>query len=200
MMSVSFQAPLMEKHLINGPQHSISPRPVTVGIDLCRMFWWEMSFSLRNHGFWNDIQGKTLMKHNTYRIQLQSISCQAYYSECLWYTCSQVADIQRAYVALVELITKVFICLHNYLWLIDNAGYQPSRFIDCEVDDGSIIPGDWTRETNDDANVVQIQRIGGNRYTFEAGQAREQFKNYFNDKGSIPWQYDHVRNWGNGNA
>lgn len=72
--------------------------------------------------------------------------------------------------------------------------------VDCEVDDGSIIPGDWTRETNDDANVVQIQRIGGNRDTFEAGQAREQFKNYFNDKGSIPWQYDHVRNWGNGNA
>ena len=72
-------------------------------------------------------------------------------------------------MGLVELITKVSICLHNYLPLTDNAGYQPSRFIDREVDDCRIIPGDLTRETNGDANVVQIERIGGNRYTFEAG-------------------------------
>ena len=50
------------------------------------------------------------------------------------------------------------------------------------------IEGDWRRETNGDSNLVQIERIGGNHYLFEAGQAGEDFKNYFNNEGCVLWQ------------
>ena len=38
----------------------------------------------------------------------------------------------KANVALVKLITKASVCLRNYLRLIENPGYLPSGFIDCE--------------------------------------------------------------------
>lgn len=102
----------------------------------------------------------------------------------------------KANVDLVDLIAKAAVCLHNYLRLTDNARYIPAGFM--ESYDGSIVPGDWRNVTaGDEGGLTGLARIGGNRYTFDAGNARDEFKHYFNNEGSVPWQYDHVRNCGN---
>lgn len=104
----------------------------------------------------------------------------------------------KANVDLVDLIAKAAVCLHNYLRLTDNARYIPAGFMDSESDDGSIVPGDWRNVTaGDEGGLTGLARIGGNRYTFDAGNARDEFKHYFNNEGSVPWQYAHVRNCGN---
>ena len=103
----------------------------------------------------------------------------------------------KANVELVDLITKATVCLHNYLRLTHNTTYVPAGFVDCENEDGTIILGDWRKVTGErEAGLARLERIGGNRYSHDAGQARDDFKEYFNNEGSVPWQYDHVRNCG----
>ena len=58
----------------------------------------------------------------------------------------------RANVETVEQIVKAVVCLHNNLRLTDNANYVPGGFVDCENNDGSIIPGDWR-------NVVTMMTV-----------------------------------------
>ena len=104
----------------------------------------------------------------------------------------------KANVDLVEKITKGAICLHNYLRLTENAKYVPTGFVDSEDDSGQIIPGDWrTVLHNDENGIPTMNRIAGNRYTFEAASSRTDFKEYFNSAdGEVPWQWQHVRNCG----
>ena len=79
----------------------------------------------------------------------------------------------RANVDLVEKITKSTICLHNYLRLTENAGYIPAGFVDREDGTGNIVPGDWIREVELDSGHRVLNRLGGNRYGFDAGEARD---------------------------
>ena len=105
----------------------------------------------------------------------------------------------RADVALVEKIVQAtIICLHNYLRLTENANYTPVGFVDCEDSSGNIIPCDWRSEVRgDEGGLRQLNQIGGNRYTFEAGRARDDFKSYFNSpEGEVPWQLQHVLSCG----
>ena len=104
--------------------------------------------------------------------------------------------IKAVNIQLVDSVTKAAVCLHNYLRLTENAKYLPTGFVDCESDDGTIIPGDWRTITGNDNGLVHIERIGGNRHTFEAGHVRNFFKDHFNNEGSVPWQYNHVRSCG----
>ena len=61
------------------------------------------------------------------------------------------------------------------------------------------MPGDWRNEVNAaDGGLRVLNRIGGNRYTFDAG-AKLAFKNYFNSadgEAECPWQLDHVKSLG----
>ena len=104
----------------------------------------------------------------------------------------------RANVTTVEKITKAALCLHNYLKLTENANYVPSGFVDSEDGSGNIIPGDWRTVVSDDqGGMLGLNRNVGNRYKFEAGKARNDFKNYFNSpEGEVPWQLKHVRSCG----
>jgi len=104
----------------------------------------------------------------------------------------------RANVDLVTLIVQATVSLHNYLRLTENSHYIPAGFVDCEDNEGNLIPGDWRREVNDDnTGLTQLDRITGNRYTFEAGRSRDDFMAYFNSPaGEVPWQLQHVRNSG----
>ena len=104
----------------------------------------------------------------------------------------------RANVELVERITKATVCLHNYLRLTENAKYIPTGFVDSEDETGQIIPGDWRAVIQDDeGGLINARKIGGNRYTFDAGRSREDFKDYFSsEKGQVAWQWQHVRNCG----
>ena len=105
----------------------------------------------------------------------------------------------RANVDLVDKITQATVCLHNYLRLTDNSGYMPSGFVDCEDSSGNILPGNWREEVADNDAFRDVQRIGGNRYTYDAGNIRSAFRDHFNSEqgeAECPWQLRHVRNCG----
>ena len=104
----------------------------------------------------------------------------------------------KANVDLVDKITMASVCLHNYLRLTENATYTPAGFIDSENSTGNILPGDW-RNTGNDGGLNGIGRVGGNRYTVEASDARDAFKAYFNSAdgdADCPWQLQYVRSCG----
>ena len=104
----------------------------------------------------------------------------------------------RAAASTVEGIVKATVCLHNYLRLTENANYIPTGFVDRESDSGDIIPGDWRNIVdNDESGLGSLDRIGSNRYGFEASRARDEFLNYFNStEGAVSWQIQHVRDCG----
>eukprot|EP00795_Rhopilema_esculentum_P010006 gene10006-18632_t len=98
----------------------------------------------------------------------------------------------RAAANTVEGIVKATVCLHNYLRLTENANYIPTGFVDRESNSEDIIPGDWKNIVDSDGS---FNRIGSNRYGFEASRARDEFLNYFNStEGAVSWQIQHVRN------
>ena len=101
----------------------------------------------------------------------------------------------KANIDLVDKITKATVCLHNFLRLTENARYIPTGFVDSEDSSGHIVPGDWRNVTHEDeGGLTNLPRIRGNRYTFEAGNSRSDFKDYFNSaEGQVPWQLEHVR-------
>lgn len=106
----------------------------------------------------------------------------------------------KANVDLVDKITKATVCLHNYLRLTDNATYTPAGFIDSEDSTGNILPGDWRNIVTDgNGGLNEIGRIGGNRYSVEASDARDAFKDYFHSadgEADCPWQLQYVRSCG----
>lgn len=76
----------------------------------------------------------------------------------------------RANVDLVEKISQATVCLHNYLRFTENARYIPTGFVDSEDSSGHIVPGDWRNVIHEDeGGLANLNRTGGNRYTFEAG-------------------------------
>ena len=101
-------------------------------------------------------------------------------------------------VDLVKVIVAATVCLHKYLRLTDNANYIPAGFVDSEDIRGNIVPGDWRHEVAiEGAGLRILRQIGGNRYSYDAGFARENFMEYFNSpEGEVPWQWQHVRSCG----
>ena len=49
----------------------------------------------------------------------------------------------RADIKTVEAIVQACVCLHNFLQLTVKSAYTPQGFIDSEIEDGSICPGNW---------------------------------------------------------
>lgn len=104
----------------------------------------------------------------------------------------------RGSLQLVNKIVQASVCLHNYLRLTENAAYIPAGFVDTEDNIGNIVPGGWRNEVEgDEGGFRQLNRVGGNRYTFESNNIRNNFKHYFNSPvGELPWQLQHVRSCG----
>ena len=101
-------------------------------------------------------------------------------------------------VDLVKVIVAATVCLHNYRRLTDNANYIPAGFVDSDDIRGNIVPGDWRHDVaTEGAGLRILRQIGGNRYSYDAGFARENFMEYFNSpEGEVPWQWQHVRSCG----
>ena len=57
----------------------------------------------------------------------------------------------KADIETVQLIVQASICLHNFLQLIISTFYNPSRFFDTELSDGSVEEGNWRRIVQTDA-------------------------------------------------
>ena len=49
----------------------------------------------------------------------------------------------RADIKTVKAIVQACVCLQNFLRLTAKSAYSPQGFIDSEMEDGSICPGDW---------------------------------------------------------
>ena len=87
-------------------------------------------------------------------------------------------------------IVKSSICLHNFLWQTNSAGYCPKGFIDSYEEIWTIKEGD-----NNGATLLQgILPVRGSRPTTSELEVR---KSYINSmEGSVPWQWDYVRSRG----
>ena len=57
----------------------------------------------------------------------------------------------KADIETVQLIVQASICLHNFLQLTFSTFYNPSRFFDTELSDGSVEEGNWRRIVQTDA-------------------------------------------------
>ena len=99
----------------------------------------------------------------------------------------------KASIETAEAITKAAVCLHNFLRLTQCAGYCPTGFVDSEMDNGEIKPGEWRSQVGRDSNggaVLNINPLRGRRNVQSAIEVREALMNYFlSNNGSLPWQW-----------
>ena len=86
----------------------------------------------------------------------------------------------------------MFLALHNYLRLTDNATYTPKGFIDSEDSTGNVTVGKWRK--NADANgLVNLPNVRGSRYSKDALSMRDALKAYVNSRlNKVDWQLDHA--------
>ena len=85
-----------------------------------------------------------------------------------------------------EKIVLASCLLHNYLRTESPSRYTPSGTCDREsIASGVVTPGDWRNEGN---CFQPLAQQSGNRYSQTAKDVREQFSEYFNTTGQVPWQ------------
>ena len=86
----------------------------------------------------------------------------------------------------------MFLALHNYLRLTDNATYTPKGFIDSEDSTGNVTVGKWRK--NADANgLVNLPNVRDSRYSKDALSMRDALKAYVNSRlNKVDWQLDHA--------
>ena len=68
----------------------------------------------------------------------------------------------------MENIIKATVCLHNYLRLTDIAHYIPTGFVDSESNSGIVIQGDWKKELQDQACLLNFSKSKSKRSVFDA--------------------------------
>lgn len=89
----------------------------------------------------------------------------------------------------VQTITLAACALHNYL-RSTTSSYIANNCIDRE-ENGILIPGSWREENN---GVRQMGQQAGNRVSRTPITIRDEFKNYFVNEGSVPWQDEYAFN------
>ncbi|XP_044583990.1 protein ALP1-like [Cotesia glomerata] len=87
-------------------------------------------------------------------------------------------------------IVKAIICLHNWLRKRDeDNNYIQENMVDCHGENG-FVPGLWRDEVGNHS-ALQDARIHGNNFSSRAAVTiRNEFCDYFNAEGAVPWQYD----------
>ena len=75
--------------------------------------------------------------------------------------------------------------LHNVLRKLAQEEYQESSSMDKEnVRNGNIQPGSWRNETT----MMPLERSTGRNPSNHCKRIRDEFCNYFNNEGQVPWQ------------
>ena len=89
----------------------------------------------------------------------------------------------------VENIVLATCALHNFLRTKSSARviYTPPGSLDHECDH-EVVDGDW-RDQPAPAGVVNLAQQVGNRVASGTKAIQEEFTEYFNNEGDVPWQW-----------
>lgn len=94
-------------------------------------------------------------------------------------------------------IVMATICLHNYLKTINdqkpaiNQTYCPALFVDTELSNGNIVPGQWRQDET--SAVGSIRPTPAHRATVEAHRQRDCIADYLlTPAGAVKWQETYV--------
>lgn len=101
----------------------------------------------------------------------------------------------------VVLITKAVVALHNFLMDFssknNNYSYCPVNYVDRDTCSASgIIPGEWRKDNESISGMRDLMSVGSNNYSKNAASVRDEFKQYFNNEGTVDWQWDIVNSTG----
>ena len=90
----------------------------------------------------------------------------------------------------VRKICLSILSLHN--WLLKSNCYVSKRFVDrINPETGAVFPGAWRDEIGDGEPFIPLQPVQyAKNPTMKAKQVREEFNEYFNLEGSVPWQWE----------
>ena len=104
----------------------------------------------------------------------------------------------RADIKTVEAIVQVCVFLHDFLQLTVKSAYSPQEFIDSEMEDGSICPGDWRYLIpNVQFGLCCLPKAKSGRQQTNAKDTQRALKDCLNTtEGSVEWQWDYVNRLG----
>ena len=104
----------------------------------------------------------------------------------------------RADIKTVEAIVQECVCLHNFLQLTVKSPYSSQGFIDSEMEDGSICPGDWRHLVpNVQSGLCCLPKAKGGRQQTNAKDTQRALKDYLNTtEGSVEWQWEYINRLG----
>lgn len=87
----------------------------------------------------------------------------------------------------VQKITLASCVLHNFLREKTPSGYTPPGSLDVEdIENGRVNDGEWRSESSEALRSIRV--TGTNNYKPDAKAVRDQFCDYFNTVGTVPWQ------------
>ena len=81
--------------------------------------------------------------------------------------------------------------LHNVLRTSSPTSYTPDNFVDIIHPNREITEGEWRSEELSQF-VTDLPPTSSRRPAYSAEAIRESFKNYFQTRGQVPWQFNHV--------
>ncbi|XP_011883603.1 PREDICTED: putative nuclease HARBI1 [Vollenhovia emeryi] len=87
-----------------------------------------------------------------------------------------------------EKIVKAAVVLHNFL--LPEPAYCPPLFGDSVARNGDIVEGQWRQMDLDNTAFHRVGRAGGQAHSRYAAERRNEFKDYFLNEGTVPWQWD----------
>ena len=101
--------------------------------------------------------------------------------------------VLRKRIEVLPSTAKKIVCavcaLHNFLMYKAREMYAPVGSFDIEQEDGTYIGGTWRNENSrENRSATNLSRNA----TQNAKYIRDEFKNYFNSVGSVPWQYNAI--------
>lgn len=88
----------------------------------------------------------------------------------------------------VDNIIKATVCLHNFVMIHNKNACITQGLVDSDKN-GRVIPGTWRKEVS---CLSSTGRTSTNTYKRKASDIRDVFKDFFNEEGSVDWQWDNV--------
>ena len=89
------------------------------------------------------------------------------------------------------LLTMSCCLLHNLLHVKSPNSYTPINFVDEVQFNGHIVDGEW-RNRDQSPFVCELQPSTSRNPPLVADEVRNIFKEYFQTRGQVPWQYGHT--------